>query len=144
MTVHEVEQRPKSISTDDRIGIQEENVVRFVRCGESGTNHCIVATGEAKVGLQHSKPRPRRPAIAVNRLLNAARSVAATPILANGDPCARNTRDLSSDGVEAIDRKLGDAIIDDDNEKFQSRAPGHFDIERELMRYYSTSCFLLH
>ena len=94
MAVHERDQRIQRMLLHDRVGVQEQHVLRRVVRLQRRADHGIVAPGESPVGVDHGQLDPRAPPVLVDGPPEPTRRIAPGPVLAHRDP-APGTRPIS-------------------------------------------------
>ena len=89
MGVHERDKRVEGVFLDDGVGVQEQDVLRWVGRLEGRADHGVVAPGEPPVGVDGREVHPRIPAVLGDGSPEALFGIAAGPVLADRDPNAR-------------------------------------------------------
>ena len=118
--IHEVDERLEGVWPNDRVRVQQQKVLRRIGRFQRGPQDRVVAAGEAEVDVERRQRAPGCPAIVVDRLLDALGRVVSGAVLADRDMGAGNAADFLCDRMQAIDRKMGDAIVNNDDEQFHA------------------------
>src|SRR5262249_6338956 len=109
---------------DDGVGVEQQHVLGRVVRLQRRADHGIIAAGEPPVGVDRREVDPRIPAVLVDGLAEALLGVAAGAVLAERDARAGDLADLVLERAQTVDRQVGDAIRDDDDEEFHGALIG--------------------